>query len=505
MSESEDMEFENPGATITGVGIGLPEKRIHLSELEEEVKKGGYNSEKSGPYADFCGRKFGTEYVYIAKEEETSDLIAKACNEAMEYSGLNPRDIEMFVMSTITPDNTTAGTRGKVMEKVNLFDIPGYELNHGCIGFIPTLRIAADFVEKYDLNALAGSGDTLRKKRVSDSNFIMAGLIGNGSGGVTIGSCEPGYGVLEFRGRDEFQINPAWFNDAKTDPETGEFVMDGASLKQRVKPKFKKMVHDALEYYGIDPSIERIHLVPHQVNGSLLSDIHPELLQELADKYSSGITDNINMVQFINVVNQYCNCSNGSPPIGLYHALKSGEVQRGDYVFIFGVGAGFDLGIIGFRADRYYGQKKKVHVAVVDDDKTVGGGVARQLAKSLLDTYAHRDPEFDSKIQIVPHFYTNGNDFLIRSQTEGPFAAVIMDYKMPQKDGLETASEFHPKSPETPIFIHSAYIDGTNIGVFNKAHEAGIFEEIINKPFTEEHFKQIKNGIFNYLDRTGQD
>lgn len=48
---------------------------------------------------------------------------------------------------------------------------------------------------------------------------------------------------------------------------------------------------------------------------------------------------------------------------------------------------------------------------------------------------------------------------------------IVMDYKMPRQDGLETAREIRAANPDQPIILYSAYLDP---GLERQARAAGI-------------------------------
>lgn len=74
---------------------------------------------------------------------------------------------------------------------------------------------------------------------------------------------------------------------------------------------------------------------------------------------------------------------------------------------------------------------------------------------------------------------------LKKSQNEDDLASlfdvVILDYKMPEKNGLETAKEILSLNPNQRIIFASAYLEGT---ILEAAKQLGKIIEVIKKPFS---------------------
>ena len=61
-----------------------------------------------------------------------------------------------------------------------------------------------------------------------------------------------------------------------------------------------------------------------------------------------------------------------------------------------------------------------------------------------------------------------------------PFEVVVLDYKMPRKNGLQTAEEILSLNPHQRIIFASAYLEGA---VLESAKQLGRIIEVIKKPF----------------------
>src|SRR4030067_2027597 len=86
---------QNQRASITGIGSYLPGKVLTNYDLEKMVDTTD----------DWIIQRTGIrERRIVENGMVTSDLAVQASNMAMEDAGVTPKDIDMIITSTITPD-----------------------------------------------------------------------------------------------------------------------------------------------------------------------------------------------------------------------------------------------------------------------------------------------------------------------------------------------------------------------------------------------------------------
>lgn len=81
-------------------------------------------------------------------------------------------------------------------------------------------------------------------------------------------------------------------------------------------------------------------------------------------------------------------------------------------------------------------------------------------------------------------FATNGNEALEQLKKSGA-DLVIMDIKMPKKNGIETVKEIHRHTPHTKVIMVTGY---QSVETAREASKYGIFE-YITKPFDSSTVK----------------
>ncbi len=81
-----------------------------------------------------------------------------------------------------------------------------------------------------------------------------------------------------------------------------------------------------------------------------------------------------------------------------------------------------------------------------------------------------------------------------------PFDAVILDYRMPKKDGMEVAKEILAIEPKQRILFASAYVVETLVDSVRSLQQV---VELIQKPFELDPFLDLieDKGIFSELEK----
>lgn len=86
------------------------------------------------------------------------------------------------------------------------------------------------------------------------------------------------------------------------------------------------------------------------------------------------------------------------------------------------------------------------------------------------------------------------------SQKSTPFDVVILDYRMPKKDGLQVAKEILALSPKQRIVFASAYVIET---LGESVKQLGQVVELLQKPFDMDSFTSAieDRGIYEELEK----
>src|SRR5947208_10000069 len=126
------------GATIIGTGSALPEKRLTNQELATMVDTND----------EWIVQRTGIRERRIAGEgESTATLATAAARRALAAAELNPKDLDLVVCGTITPEMAFPSTACFVAAALGLNDTPAFDVSAACSGFLYALETGTNFMK----------------------------------------------------------------------------------------------------------------------------------------------------------------------------------------------------------------------------------------------------------------------------------------------------------------------------------------------------------------------
>ncbi|WP_130806885.1 beta-ketoacyl-ACP synthase III [Senegalia massiliensis] len=318
------------GIGIIGTGSYVPQNIVTNKDLEKIVDTSD----------EWITTRTGIRERRILEKDKSTSYMAKiAAERAIASSGLNSQDIDMVIVTTVTPDMAFPSTACIVQEQLGLKNAAAFDLEAACTGFIYGLTNAYAFIKSgLYKNVLVISADNLSKiVDWEDRNTCV--LFGDGAGAVVVSSVDSGKGILSMDiGADgsggELLTQPA---GGSLNPSTEETVknklhfikMEGNSVfKFAVKTmaQSSKKVMDDISF-----SISDIdHLIPHQANMRIIESASKRL--------------KINKDKVCMNLDKYGNMSSASIPVALDEAVRNNTIKDGDNVILVGFGGGLTWG-----------------------------------------------------------------------------------------------------------------------------------------------------------------
>ncbi len=311
-------------AKITGTGSYVPQKVLTNFDLEKMVETSDeWITERTGI----------KERRVSADDEATSDLAIAAARKALDNSGTDPKDIELIMVGTSSPDMLFPSTACIVQEKLGAVNAAAFDASAACSGFNYALAAGASFIESGQYNNVLVIGADTLTKYLDWTDRGTCILFGDGAGAVMLEASTDGNGVLAnhlgaYGTGSRYLIMPG---GGSRDPEAkNRFIrMDGKEVYKfasRVLPRSVKIV---AEKAGIPlPDIDV--LIPHQANIRII-DSALKILGLPREKV------------YVNL-QRYGNTSAASIPIALDEASKEKRIKKGNIVALAGFGAGLTYG-----------------------------------------------------------------------------------------------------------------------------------------------------------------
>ncbi len=309
--------------SITGLGTYAPERVLTNDELSELVDTTDeWIIERTGI----------KERRIAAPEQAMTDLALPAARMALERAGMEPEELDLIIVATVTPDMMFPTTGSLLGDLLPAPKAAAYDLLAGCTGFVYALAQAHAMVSAGLANkALVVGGDVLSKiLDWTDRSTIV--LFGDGAGAVVLERVDEG-GFVGFElGADGSGGEHLWL------PGSGSrnFEHPDKLVKMNGREVFKfatrVMVTSAEALLDeVGRSIDDVDVyVPHQANTRIIDYATKKL----------GIPEDRVIVN----VDKYGNTSSGSIPLALGDAEADGRLKEGSLVLMTGMGAGLTWG-----------------------------------------------------------------------------------------------------------------------------------------------------------------
>lgn len=309
---------------IIGTGKYLPERVLTNFDLEKMVETSD----------EWIRTRTGIERRHIAGDDEaTSDLAYKASLAALESAALDPRDIDVIVVGTTTPDLIFPNVGVLLQEKLGVRGMPAFSLEAACSGFLYGLTVADQFVRNGTAQRALVVGAETMSRIVDWSDRETCVLFGDGAGAVILERADtPGiiYSKLGADGRYKELLYAASGVSAKPADDDGSVLrMKGNEVFRVAVKTLGRMVDDVMEQNDLHKG-EIDWLIPHQAN--------IRIVQATAKRLD------LPMERVVLTVQEHGNTSAASVPMALDTAVRDGRIKRGDMLLLEAFGGGFTWG-----------------------------------------------------------------------------------------------------------------------------------------------------------------
>ena len=317
---------------VTGWGRYVPSQVLTNADLERMV-------DTSDEW--ITSRTGIRERRVAAADETTASMAAVASLRAIRTAGIEPDDIDLILLGTLTPDYWMPSTAALVKEAIGNTRAAAMDVAAACSGFVYAFASAQAWIQAGLAKHVLVIGAELLTRFLDYTDRGTCILFGDGAGAVVLsGSDEPG-GAMGIELTTEPQgAYMIWLpaGGAKS-PPSAETIARGEHYvrmegNQTYRFATKTMATTALESIrrsGLQPSDVDL-FIPHQANVRIIEAVAKGLDLPMEK-------------MFVNL-DRYGNTSAASVPIALAEAVNEGRVKVGDNVTIVAFGAGFTSGAV---------------------------------------------------------------------------------------------------------------------------------------------------------------
>ena len=314
-------------ATITGWGKCVPPVKLTNADLERLVDTSD----------DWIRERTGISERRISHVEVT-DLAEVAARHALAAAGLEPTDIDLLVMATVTPEITLPSNACYLQERIGAVNAAAFDLNAACSGFVYGTATVASMIE-------SGVAERVLLIGAEKLHFMMdyfdrghCILFGDGAGAAVYEARTDGSGVLANDiGADgaagQTMVSPTLGSRGELNqprnPAVDRLHFEGQAIFKHAVRGMTASVERTLEQAGL--TVGDIDLVvPHQANQRIIEATTKRL----------GVPDEKVMLN----IATHGNTSAASVPMALTDALAEGRVAPGALVLQTAFGGGLTWG-----------------------------------------------------------------------------------------------------------------------------------------------------------------
>jgi 3-oxoacyl-[acyl-carrier-protein] synthase III len=316
------------GVQIVGTGSFVPENIVTNEALAS-----------LGCDADWIIQRTGIrERRHAPPEMSTSDMAVAAAKRCIESADIDPRQIDLVVLATLSPDYLLPATATAVQDRLGL-NCAAMDLSAACAGFMYAIVTGMQFVATGSSKFALVIGADTNSRVMNPADKKTFPLFGDGAGAVLLAKGSEKQGLLSYTlGADgsgeQLLIRPAGGSRV---PLNGQAtVRSDWFVKMDGRPVFKwavRLLEDSsqqvLQGAGFKTSDVALWLF-HQANIRILD----AAVDALA----------IDRTKVETHLDRYGNTSAGSVPIALDETLRAGRFGRDDLLLMCGFGGGLSWG-----------------------------------------------------------------------------------------------------------------------------------------------------------------
>ena len=273
-----------------------------------------------------------------AKGELTSTMGTAAARAALATAGIDPKDIDLIVLATSTPDQTFPATAVTIQADLGITQGAAFDVQAVCSGFVFALTTADNYLKSGEFRRALVIGSEAFSRILDWDDRGTCVLFGDGAGALVVeaemqNGSTADRGVLASCLRSDGRYRDKLYVDGgpSTTGTVGYVRMDGPEVFRHAVTKISEVINATLQKAGYAAS-DIDWFVPHQANKRILDGAARKL----------GLAPE----RIVITVDKHANTSAASIPLALDAACRDGRIKKGDLVLMEAMGGGFTWGAV---------------------------------------------------------------------------------------------------------------------------------------------------------------
>ncbi len=307
-------------AGIIGIGRCLPEDILTNMDLEKRMDTSD----------EWIRTMTGIEERRIAKDDQdTSHMALEAAKQAIKDAAIDPADIGMILVATVTPDQPFPSVACMIQQELGAKHAAAMDVSAACAGFMYGAVTAKQFIESdvYKYVLVVGVEKLSKITDWEDRNTAV--LFGDGAGAVVMGKVSEGRGILAFELGADGTGGKHLYQD-----QEDHLIMNGREVFKFAVRQMGESAINVIEKAGLVKE-DVDFLVPHQANIRIMEASRTRL--------------DLPIEKMSKTIHKYGNTSAASIPISIVEDVEEGRIKDDDVVVMVGFGGGLTWGAIAMR------------------------------------------------------------------------------------------------------------------------------------------------------------
>lgn len=323
-----------PYSRIAGMGHFLPERVVTNDDLKQWMDTSD----------EWITQRTGIkERRWVVGDVGASQLAEPAARVALAEAGLTPKDVDLLLFATLSPDLNFPGSGCLLQARLGIPGVAAMDIRNQCTGFVYGLATADAFIKAGMARTVLVVGAEVHSTGLdlSTRGRDVTVLFGDGAGAAVVTATDGPSRILDSelhadgRAAEILMVEaPASRLNPRLTPqmlEEGRHYprMDGKAVFKHAVERLPEVIRSILARNGLTQDDVAL-LVPHQANMRINEMVTRQL----------GFPPH----RVVHNIQKYGNTTAASIPIALHEAAQAGRVKEGDLVLLVAFGAGLTWG-----------------------------------------------------------------------------------------------------------------------------------------------------------------
>jgi 3-oxoacyl-[acyl-carrier-protein] synthase-3 len=324
-------------AVVTSTGAYLPKRVLPNSYFDEQLG------------LDVSTWLENTLHIYerrwCAEDESTVDLAEHAARQALDRAGLHPRDLDLIVVATDTPEYLTPATAAVVQYRLQAGHAGTFDLNAACAGFVMGLDVASKYIRtdtRYNHVLVIGAYAMSKYLNQQDKKTVT--LFADGAGAIILSAedtTERGYLDSELITLGQYYDGMGIYGGGTKHPST-EASIQANEQCLRINYRFPPELNPQVWTRMARSMHQRLGLQPQDVAHYFLTQININSIHRTMENLKLPNERAHTTMQYYGYTGSAC------LPIVFNDAVEKGLLQPGDRFLMIGSGSGLTFGGVAF-------------------------------------------------------------------------------------------------------------------------------------------------------------